>query len=166
MTGVEGYMESVVSGLLAGMNAARRLEGKAPVILPETTMSGAFRATMRAERIEGFSADGRYFGIFPPIEPHIRDKRARYAAFAERALRDLGASLAENGVRLAAWKRKGINMAKQRIIVDAPSAATMRRRKLQGLPHGGDELGVQIILTGSAEKIRGCGAERGGDCGF
>ena len=100
MTGVEGYMESAVSGLLAGMNAARRLEGRAPVILPETTMSGALSRHVAQSESKDFQPMGANFGIFPPIEPHIRDKRARYAAFAERALRDLGASLAENGVRL------------------------------------------------------------------
>ena len=107
MTGVEGYMESAVSGLLAGMNAARRLEGKAPVILPETTMSGALSRHVAQSESKDFQPMGANFGIFPPIEPHIRDKRARYAAFAERALRDLGASLAENGVRLCSVEKEG-----------------------------------------------------------
>ena len=107
MTGVEGYMESAVSGLLAGMNAARRLEGRAPVILPETTMSGALSRHVAQSESKDFQPMGANFGIFPPIEPHIRDKRARYAAFAERALRDLGASLAENGVRLCSVEKEG-----------------------------------------------------------
>lgn len=107
MTGVEGYMESAVSGLLAGMNAARRLEGKAPVILPETTMSGALSRHVAQSESKDFQPMGANFGIFPPIEPHIRDKRARYAAFAERALRDLGVSLAENGVRLCSVEKEG-----------------------------------------------------------
>lgn len=90
-------MESAVSGLLAGMNAARRLEGKAPVILPETTMSGALSRHVAQSESKDFQPMGANFGIFPPIEPHIRDKRARYAAFAQRALRDLAACLGENG---------------------------------------------------------------------
>ena len=83
-------MESAVSGLLAGMNAARRLEGKAPVILPETTMSGALSRHVAQSESKDFQPMGANFGIFPPIEPHIRDKRARYAAFAQRAARSYG----------------------------------------------------------------------------
>ena len=108
MTGVEGYMESAVSGLLAGMNAARRLEGKAPVILPETTMSGALSRHAAQSESKDFQPMGANFGIFPPIEPHIRDKRARYAAFAQRALRDLTACLGENGAGPAAGGEKEV----------------------------------------------------------
>ncbi|MGN0479176.1 MAG: methylenetetrahydrofolate--tRNA-(uracil(54)-C(5))-methyltransferase (FADH(2)-oxidizing) TrmFO [Hominenteromicrobium sp.] len=99
MTGVEGYMESAASGMLAGINAARRLMGKAPLILPETTMMGALAGHAAHSESGDFQPMGANFGIFPPIEPHIRDKRARYAAFAERALQDLDRCLRENGVK-------------------------------------------------------------------
>ena len=89
MTGVEGYMESAASGILAGINAVRRLEGKAPLILPETTMMGALAGHVAHSESKDFQPMGANFGIFPPIEPHIRDKRARYEAFAGRALDDL-----------------------------------------------------------------------------
>lgn len=101
MTGVEGYMESASSGMLAGLNAARRLEGRPPVILPETTMMGALSRHVAQSESKDFQPMGANFGIFPPIEPHIRDKRARYAAFAERALHDLETCLAENGMNTA-----------------------------------------------------------------
>lgn len=99
MTGVEGYMESAASGILAGINAVRRLEGKTPLILPETTMMGALAGHVAHSESKDFQPMGANFGIFPPIEPHIRDKRARYEAFAERALDDLDTCLAENGMK-------------------------------------------------------------------
>lgn len=89
MTGVEGYMESAASGMLAGMNAVRRLEGRSPLILPVTTMMGVLAEHAAHSESKDFQPMGANFGIFPPIEPHIRDKRTRYAAFAQRALRDL-----------------------------------------------------------------------------
>ena len=89
MTGVEGYMESAASGMLAGINAVRRLEGKKPLILPITTMMGALADHVANSPSKDFQPMGANFGIFPPIEPHIRDKRERYMAFAERALEDL-----------------------------------------------------------------------------
>ena len=99
MTGVEGYMESAASGILAGINAVRRLEGKTPLILPETTMMGALAGHVAHSESKDFQPMGANFGIFPPIEPHIRDKRARYEAFAKRALDDLDTCLAENGMK-------------------------------------------------------------------
>ena len=99
MTGVEGYMESAASGILAGINAVRRLEGKAPLILPETTMMGALAGHVAHSESKDFQPMGANFGIFSPIEPHIRDKRARYEAFAGRALDDLDTCLAENGMK-------------------------------------------------------------------
>jgi len=90
MTGVEGYMESAGSGILAGINAARRILGQSSLILPRTTMLGALTAHVSDEL---FSADfqpmGANFGIIPPLEEHIRDKQTRYSALSERALADL-----------------------------------------------------------------------------
>ena len=88
MTGVEGYMESAASGLLAGINAAKTVKGEPPVILPPTTMMGALFAYIAAEN-KDFQPMGANFGILPPLAEHIRDKRERYAALAARALEDL-----------------------------------------------------------------------------
>ena len=93
MTGVEGYMESAASGMLAGINAVRRLEGRKPLILPVTTMMGALSEHVAHSPSKDFQPMGANFGIFPPIEPHIRDKRERYLAFAERTLHDLAECL-------------------------------------------------------------------------
>lgn len=96
MTGVEGYMESAASGMLAGINAVRRLEGRKPLVLPITTMMGALAEHVAHSPSKDFQPMGANFGIFPPIEPHIRDKRERYMAFSERALEDLRKCLDED----------------------------------------------------------------------
>ncbi len=85
MTGVEGYMESAASGLLAGINAARLVKGESPLILPRETMMGAL-ASHVCTKTTDFQPMGANFGILPPLENHIRDKKMRYAALSERAL--------------------------------------------------------------------------------
>lgn len=92
MTGVEGYMESAASGLLAGINAARRLQGRETLILPETTMLGALSRYVSGYEGKDFQPMGANFGILPPLPERIRDKRERYAALSRRALRDLEAA--------------------------------------------------------------------------
>ena len=89
MTGVEGYMESGVSGLMAGINAARRLQGKSPIVLPEVTMTGALCRHVAQSPTNNFQPMGANFGVLPPLEEHIRDKKLRYAALSQRALEAL-----------------------------------------------------------------------------
>lgn len=89
ITGVEGYMESAASGIMAGKNAVRLARGKAPLSLPDVTMIGALSAYISDETVRDFQPMGANFGILPPIEPKFRDKKQRYAAFSERALRAL-----------------------------------------------------------------------------
>ncbi len=96
MTGVEGYMESAGSGLIAGLNAVRRLRGQAELVLPADTMLGALQRHV-AEPNAHYQPMGANFGILPPIEPHIRDKKARYAALAARALDSLTLYLGKDG---------------------------------------------------------------------
>ena len=86
ITGVEGYMESAQSGILAGINAARFINGEEKFILPRTTMMGALANYISDESVENFQPMGANFGVLPPIEPHIRDKKERYAALAARSL--------------------------------------------------------------------------------
>lgn len=89
ITGVEGYMESAASGILAGKNAVRLAHGKILLELPKTTMLGALSAYISDETVKDFQPMGANFGILPPIEPKIKDKKQRYAALAQRALADL-----------------------------------------------------------------------------
>lgn len=86
ITGVEGYMESAQSGILAGINAVRFINGEEKFILPRTTMMGALANYISDESVENFQPMGANFGVLPPIEPHIRDKKERYAALAARSL--------------------------------------------------------------------------------
>lgn len=96
MTGVEGYMESAASGILAGINAVRQVRGQSPLVLPRDTMMGALTGHV-CDPNDNYQPMGANFGILPPIEPHIRDKKQRYGALADRALRSLADALREDG---------------------------------------------------------------------
>lgn len=86
ITGVEGYMESASSGIIAGINAVRKAEGKTPFILPDITMIGALCDYISDESVKNFQPMGANFGVLPVIEPKIRDKKERYAALSNRSL--------------------------------------------------------------------------------
>ncbi|MBR6549431.1 MAG: methylenetetrahydrofolate--tRNA-(uracil(54)-C(5))-methyltransferase (FADH(2)-oxidizing) TrmFO [Clostridia bacterium] len=89
MTGVEGYMESAASGILAGVNAYRRLTGQASLALPETTMMGALSRHIGNQNTADFQPMGASFGLLPPLPELIRDKKERYGALARRSLETL-----------------------------------------------------------------------------
>lgn len=89
ITGVEGYMESAASGIMAGINAVRLSDNKAYLDLPQTTMIGALSSYISDDTVKNFQPMGANFGILPPIEPKIKDKRERYAALAQRAIHAL-----------------------------------------------------------------------------
>jgi methylenetetrahydrofolate--tRNA-(uracil-5-)-methyltransferase len=91
ITGVEGYVGNAATGLLAGLNAARLLRGESPVTLPPTTMLGALCHYVTQAEVKDFQPMKANFGLMPPLERTIRNKQARYQAYAERALRDLAA---------------------------------------------------------------------------
>ena len=86
LSGVEGYMESAASGIIAGINAVNYMSGKAPIILPEFTMLGALLSYICDSTVSNFQPMGANFGIIPPLETKIRDKQERYTALAERSL--------------------------------------------------------------------------------
>lgn len=93
MTGVEGYMESAASGLLAGRNLARALQGLPPTILPRETMMGALTAHVCFSDSRDFQPMGANMGILPALSERYREKQAKYQAYADRALRALHAYL-------------------------------------------------------------------------
>ncbi len=90
ITGVEGYIESAMSGILAGINMAGRINGKSPLILPRDTMSGALTAYISDEyNGDNFQPMGCNMGILPELSERIKDKKLKYQAYAERAVKSL-----------------------------------------------------------------------------
>jgi methylenetetrahydrofolate--tRNA-(uracil-5-)-methyltransferase len=86
LSGVEGYMESAASGIIAGLNAVARVCDTEPLILPKFTMIGALLGYITDESVVNLQPMGANFGIIPELVPHIRDKRERYMALSERSL--------------------------------------------------------------------------------
>jgi methylenetetrahydrofolate--tRNA-(uracil-5-)-methyltransferase len=94
ITGTEGYAAAVAGGWLAGTNAARLALGLAPLSLPPTTMAGALLAfvsdpTRSGGGRGGFQPMPPSFGLMPELPQRVREKRARYGAYRDRALADL-----------------------------------------------------------------------------
>ena len=86
ITGVEGYMESASSGILAAINAVNLTEDKGPLILPVQSMMGALANYISNYEGKDFQPMGANFGVLPPLSEKIRDKRARYMALAQRSI--------------------------------------------------------------------------------
>jgi methylenetetrahydrofolate--tRNA-(uracil-5-)-methyltransferase len=97
ITGAEGYMGNIATGLLAGVNAARLHEGEPPLTLPQTTMLGALCHYVTHADLKDFQPMKANFGILPPLDNKI-GKRERGKAYAERALADL--QLALDGIKV------------------------------------------------------------------
>ena len=97
MTGVEGYMESAGSGILAGLNTVRAVNGEPPLILPRETMLGALTAYITDPYQENLQPMGANMGILPMPAERFRGKdgkQRKYQAYADRALAALDAALA------------------------------------------------------------------------
>jgi methylenetetrahydrofolate--tRNA-(uracil-5-)-methyltransferase len=92
MTGVEGYIESAATGILAGINAARLLAGKTPVVPPPTTALGALLRYISDPERKKFQPMNVNFGLLPPLAIWLRGK-AKKETMARRALADLDAWL-------------------------------------------------------------------------
>lgn len=95
ITGVEGYMESAASGIMAGINMTRKLSDKDSLILPTDTMIGALSHYISDESVTDFQPMGANMGILPPCPTRIKDKQERYRIVAEAALMSLDKSIAE-----------------------------------------------------------------------
>lgn len=87
MTGVEGYIESAMSGIIAGINMYCRIAGKNPLVLPRETMTGALTSYISDEFVKDFQPMGCNMGILPDLNVRIKDKKLKYGAYAERALK-------------------------------------------------------------------------------
>lgn len=86
MTGVEGYIESAASGLVAGVNAAYLAKGENPVIFPEQTAHGSMCKYITSAVAKHFQPMNANFGLMPPLEERIRDKKLKKQKIAQRAL--------------------------------------------------------------------------------
>lgn len=95
ITGVEGYVESAASGILAGHNLARRLRGEQPLQLPLDCMLGALVHYISDPSVSDFQPMGANMGILPPWQERVKDKTKRYELIANRGLDSLRAYLAQ-----------------------------------------------------------------------
>lgn len=91
ITGVEGYVESAASGIIAGINMANKLQGKPEFIMPPETMTGALAAYISdIYNKDNFQPMGSNMGILPELPERIKDKKKKYQMYADRALEKLG----------------------------------------------------------------------------
>ena len=86
MTGVEGYIESASSGLVAGVNAARLARGEEPLIFPEASCHGALCYYITTSEAKHFQPMNVNFGLLPRLDERIRDKKEKKLRLARRAL--------------------------------------------------------------------------------
>jgi len=86
ITGVEGYIESAASGLVAGLNAALQCMGNESCIFPPETAIGALAAYISRDNPGKFQPMNVSFGLIKPLTQRYRDKRDKYLAMAERSL--------------------------------------------------------------------------------
>ena len=94
ITGVEGYVESIASGLLAGINASKQLKNEEQIVFSKKTMIGALinYITTPNEKFQPMNAN---FGILPQLEERIKDKQIRYQKLAKASLKELSRGIYE-----------------------------------------------------------------------
>jgi len=98
LTGVEGYTESAASGILAGINLARLLEGREPALPPSTTMIGGLYRYLRESRPSRFQPMNSNWGLVDPLDRRMKDKVRKREMLAERAASDFAGWMAANGI--------------------------------------------------------------------
>ena len=86
ITGVEGYVESIASGLMAGINAVKFANNDKKFVLPKETMIGALTEYISTDN-EKFQPMNANFGILPELPTRVRDKKERYQMLADRSLK-------------------------------------------------------------------------------
>ena len=95
ITGVEGYVESISSGLVAGINLANQILGKEELVLPKETVIGALADYISTER-EDFQPMNANFGILPQLPEKIKDKKQKYSKLAEISLQKISTIEVQN----------------------------------------------------------------------
>ncbi|MGK9043850.1 FADH(2)-oxidizing methylenetetrahydrofolate--tRNA-(uracil(54)-C(5))-methyltransferase TrmFO [Mammaliicoccus vitulinus] len=89
MTGVEGYVESAASGLIAGINASKLVSGLEPIVFPRETIIGSMAYYITHANHKNFQPMNANFGLVPTLEKRIKDKKVRFEKLANRALKHL-----------------------------------------------------------------------------
>ncbi|MGQ8871753.1 FADH(2)-oxidizing methylenetetrahydrofolate--tRNA-(uracil(54)-C(5))-methyltransferase TrmFO [Paenibacillus sp. TSA_86.1] len=98
MTGVEGYVESAASGLIAGINAAKAALGQELVVLPVETTLGSMAQYITTADFKHFQPMNANFGLLPKLETKIRNKKEKNEALANRALDGVARFAASEGL--------------------------------------------------------------------
>ena len=112
ITGTEGYVEAIASGLLAALNTYADLRGLEPVHLPETSAFGALVAYATNPATHPYQPMHVNFGLVPPLGRGRMRKRERYRAYAERGREDLARYLAQRGDLFGAFRDSTDDSAK------------------------------------------------------
>ena len=89
ITGVEGYMESAATGLIAGVNAWQLLKGQTPLVPSPFTMIGSLLEFISNCESKNFQPINANFGLLPPLNERIKDKKSRYRAYVGRSLEEM-----------------------------------------------------------------------------
>ncbi len=95
ITGVEGYLANIATGMLAGINAARYLKDEPQLTLPPTSMLGALCTYITTPNPHSFQPMKANFNLLPPLENLVKNKEERFLALSNRGLQDLSAYLRE-----------------------------------------------------------------------
>jgi len=108
MTGVEGYVESAASGLVAGLNAGRLARGLEPLVFPADTTLGSMAQYITTADFKHFQPMNANFGLFPPLEKRMKSKKDKNDAIANRALEQLSGfqeQISGNPMQVAATEK-------------------------------------------------------------
>ena len=108
LAGTEGYLEAAATGLLAALDVWCARTGTPPVVLPATTALGALVAYATDPATERYQPMHVNFGLVPPLDPPVRGRQARYAAYAARARAELAAYLAPSAPSLGIAAPAGV----------------------------------------------------------
>jgi methylenetetrahydrofolate--tRNA-(uracil-5-)-methyltransferase len=98
LTGVEGYMESSASGILAGINLDRIVRGLPTIVPPPSTMLGALYRYLREAQPTSFQPMNSNFGLLAPLDEYVRDKGARRQKTVDRAILEFADWMQQNGI--------------------------------------------------------------------
>jgi methylenetetrahydrofolate--tRNA-(uracil-5-)-methyltransferase len=105
ITGVEGYMGNIATGLLAGMNVSRLLQGASPLVPPQETMIGALLHYITHASLRDFQPMKAMFGLLPPLADAIKSKRDRAREYSKRGILALEAWAQDNQIPILAGEK-------------------------------------------------------------